>query len=41
VVVEVVRSLLRTRTLSDALFARAQAELGTRELIELVGLAGH
>jgi 4-carboxymuconolactone decarboxylase len=40
-IVEIMRSLLRTRTLSDDLFARAQAELGTRQLIELVGLAGH
>ena len=41
VVVEVVQSLLRTRTLSDELFARAQAELGTQQLIELAALAGH
>jgi 4-carboxymuconolactone decarboxylase len=41
IVVEVVRSLLRTRSLSDDLFARAQAELGAQQLIELVALAGH
>jgi 4-carboxymuconolactone decarboxylase len=40
-IVEIVRSLLRTRTLSDELFARGQAELGTQQLIELVALAGH
>jgi 4-carboxymuconolactone decarboxylase len=40
-VVEIVRSLLRTRTLPDELFARAQAELGAQQLIELVVLAGH
>ena len=40
-VVEIVRSLLRTRTLSDELFARGLAELGTQQLIELVALAGH
>ncbi len=39
--VEIVRALLRTRALSDELFARALAELGRRQLIETVALAGH
>jgi 4-carboxymuconolactone decarboxylase len=41
VVVEIVRSLLRTQTLSNELFVRGLAELGTQQLIELVALAGH
>jgi 4-carboxymuconolactone decarboxylase len=36
-----VRALLRTRSLPDDLFARGLAELGRRELIEAVALAGH
>jgi len=39
--VEIVRSLLRTRALTDELFARALAELGRRQLIETVVLTGH
>jgi 4-carboxymuconolactone decarboxylase len=39
--VEIVRALLRTRSLPDDLFARGLAELGRRELIEAVALAGH
>ncbi len=38
---EIARSLLRTRTLSDALFARAMGELGQRQLIEVTTLVGH
>ncbi len=39
--VEVVRTLLRTHALPDDLFARARAELGDRQLVELVALVGH
>ena len=39
--VEIVRALLRTRALPDALYARALAELGRQQLIETVALAGH
>ena len=39
--VEIVRSLLRTHTLSDALYTQALAELGRRQLIETVALMGH
>jgi 4-carboxymuconolactone decarboxylase len=39
--VEIVRTLLRTRALPDALYARALAELGRQQLIETVALAGH
>ena len=39
--VEIVRSLLRTHTLSDALYTQALAELGRRQLIETVALIGH
>jgi 4-carboxymuconolactone decarboxylase len=39
--VEIVRSLLRTRALPDALYTRALAELGRQQLIEIVALAGH
>lgn len=39
--VEIVRSLLRTHTLSDALYTQALAELGRRQLIETVALLGH
>ena len=39
--VDVTRSLLRTRRLTDAQYAAAEAELGQRQLIELVALAGH
>jgi len=41
VLVELVRTLLRTRTLPDALFARALAELGQQQLVEVVALVGH
>jgi 4-carboxymuconolactone decarboxylase len=39
--VETTRALLRTRRLSDEHYQRALAELGERQLIELVGLVGH
>jgi hypothetical protein len=39
--VEVVRTLLRTHELPDALYARGLAELGRQQLIETVALAGH
>jgi 4-carboxymuconolactone decarboxylase len=39
--VEIVRTLLRTHALPDALYMRALAELGRRQLIETVALAGH
>ena len=39
--VEIVRTLLRTRALPDALYTRALAELGRQQLIETVALAGH
>lgn len=39
--VEIVRSLLRERRLSDELFAHALAELGRQQLIETVTLTGH
>jgi 4-carboxymuconolactone decarboxylase len=39
--VEIVRSLLRTHALPDALYARGLAELGRQQLIETVALAGH
>ena len=40
-VIEMARSLVRERKLSDELFARAQTELGTGPLVEAVGLVGH
>ena len=40
-IVEVVRSLHRTRSLADDLYARATAELETPRLVELVTLAGY
>ena len=39
--VEITRVLLRTRRLTEAHYAEAVAELGMRQLIELVALAGH
>lgn len=39
--VEIVRTLLRTHTLPDELYTRALAELGRQQLIETVALAGH
>jgi 4-carboxymuconolactone decarboxylase len=39
--IEVTRTLLRSRRLPDDLYASAVAELGERQLIELVALAGH
>jgi 4-carboxymuconolactone decarboxylase len=39
--VEITRALLRSRQLTDAQYAEALAELGERQLIELVALAGH
>jgi 4-carboxymuconolactone decarboxylase len=39
--VEIVHSLLRDHRLSEKLFAWAHAELGTEQLIEVVGLVGH
>jgi 4-carboxymuconolactone decarboxylase len=40
-VIELARSLVRERKLSDELFARAEKELGTGPLVEAVGLVGH
>jgi 4-carboxymuconolactone decarboxylase len=40
-VIELARSLVRERKLSDELFARAQTELGVGPLVEAVGLVGH
>jgi len=39
--VEIVRTLLRTRALPDELYTRGLAELGRQQLIEMVGLIGH
>jgi len=39
--VEIVRTLLRTHALPDELYTRALAELGRQQLIEIVALAGH
>jgi 4-carboxymuconolactone decarboxylase len=39
--VEIVRSLLRTHSLPDPLYTQALAELGRRQLIETVALIGH
>ena len=39
--VEIARTLLRTRTLPDELFARGLVDLGQRTLVEVVTLAGH
>jgi alkylhydroperoxidase family enzyme len=39
--VEIVRSLLRDRVLSEELFARGLADLGRQQLVETVALAGH
>lgn len=39
--VETTRTLLRARRLTEEQYAAAEAELGTRQLIELVALAGH
>lgn len=39
--VEIVRGLLRSRVLSDELFASGLAELGRQQLVEAVALAGH
>ncbi|MFN0069858.1 MAG: carboxymuconolactone decarboxylase family protein [Chloroflexota bacterium] len=39
--VDVVQSLIRTRSLPDALYARAEAEVGRRQLVEVVALIGH
>ena len=38
---EIPRALLRTRTIPNDLFQRALAELGRRQLIEVVTLTGH
>ena len=40
-VIELARSLVRERKLSDELFSRAQSELGAAPLVEAVGLVGH
>jgi 4-carboxymuconolactone decarboxylase len=40
-IVEVVRSLCREHRIPDALFARAQSELGDTLLVELVALSGY
>ena len=39
--VEIVRTLLRTRALPAELYERGVAELGRQQLIETVALAGH
>jgi 4-carboxymuconolactone decarboxylase len=39
--VEVAHTLARTRALPDELYARALAELGQQQLIEVVALVGH
>jgi 4-carboxymuconolactone decarboxylase len=39
--VEIVRSLVQTRSLPQELFTRGQAELGHRQLVEAVTLTGH
>ena len=39
--IEVTRTLVRSRRLTDDLYTRASKELGERQLIELVALAGH
>ena len=39
--VEIVRTLLRTRALPEELYSRALTELGGQQLIEMVGLIGH
>ena len=39
--IEITRTLLRSRRLPDDLYTRAVRELGERQLIELVALAGH
>jgi 4-carboxymuconolactone decarboxylase len=39
--VEIPLSLMRERSLSDDLFARAQRELNRRQLIEAIALVGH
>jgi len=41
IIVEVVRSLAREHRIPDELFKRAQAELGTPLLVELVALSGY
>jgi hypothetical protein len=39
--VEIGRSVCRDRELSDELYARAEAALGARQLVDLVALIGH
>ncbi len=39
--VEIVQSLLRTRSLSDELYSRGMAELGRQQLLETITLTGH
>jgi 4-carboxymuconolactone decarboxylase len=39
--VEIVRSLLRERRLSDELFSRGLADMGPEQLVEIVALIGH
>ena len=41
IIVDTVRALYRARRLTEAEFARAEAELGRRNLVELVTLAGY
>jgi 4-carboxymuconolactone decarboxylase len=41
VIVEVVRSLVRTHQIPDDLFQRALAELGQEQLVEVVAIAGY
>ena len=39
--VDVVQTLIRTRALPDDIYARAEAEFGRRQLVEVVALIGH
>jgi len=39
--VDVVHTLIRTRSLPDELYNRAEAELGRKQLVETVALIGH
>jgi 4-carboxymuconolactone decarboxylase len=41
IIIDLVRSLFRDHHVSDDLYARAEAELGRQELIEMVVLAGY
>jgi 4-carboxymuconolactone decarboxylase len=39
--VEIMRNLLRTRSLPDELFSRGMVELGQQQLVETIALMGH